>query len=81
MRIRFTRSARRHRIGKAHALYVMQTTVPTAFLNANGEAEYHWIGYDDRADELEIVGFVVGDILLIPHVMPTRYRRRPRRHA
>jgi len=26
--VRFSQSARRHRLGKAHALYVMRTVVP-----------------------------------------------------
>jgi hypothetical protein len=35
-----------------------------------------WIGRDDRGVELEIVGLVKPDCLLIIHVMPTHYRKK-----
>ena len=73
MRFYFTRSSRRHKIGKAHAL--------AALANA-GEPEVdgtrlEWIGRDDRGIELHIVGKVASenpDLIVIRHVMPTDLR-------
>jgi hypothetical protein len=88
VQIRFTRSARRHRTGKAHALYVMTSTEPTVYTNVRGETEYRWIGPDDRGTELEIAAVLVGApaagtpgkaeaaMLLVLHVMPARFRGR-----
>jgi hypothetical protein len=77
VQIRFGRSARRHRIGKAHALHVMANVEPLVHTNARGERQYEWQGLDDRGDELEIVGVMLADetTLFIFHVMPTRFRR------
>lgn len=82
MRLRFTRNARRHRIGKAHAVHVMATVEPVATENKRGELELSWVGSDDRGVELEIVAAMMRDqradepqlMLLVLHVMPTNYR-------
>ena len=73
---RFSRSARRHRIGKAHALYVMNTVAPEV-IPAEGveEEQLLWIGRDDRGLDLEIVAIVEADFLLVIHVMPHHFRR------
>lgn len=76
MRLKFTRSSRRHRIGRAHALHVIETSTPVITVNMRGEDEYRWTGPDDRGVGLEIAAVVVADdTLLILHVMPTNYRR------
>jgi hypothetical protein len=77
--IRFTRSARKHRIGKAHAMHVI-TTVKPEVIPATGtaDARLSWIGEDDRGVELEIVALELDDMWLVIHVMPTRYRERSR---
>ena len=77
MRIRFGRSARRHRIGKGRVLHVMAEYEPTVRENSRGEQEFRWLGLDDRGDELEIVGVMLADeeTLFIFHVMPARFRR------
>ncbi|MGH2916600.1 MAG: hypothetical protein ACRDMX_16605, partial [Solirubrobacteraceae bacterium] len=64
--IRFTRSARGHRIGQAHALHVMNTAEPI-----DDEDGIGWIGLDDRGVELEIYLLERPDVLLVIHVMPT----------
>lgn len=74
MRARMTRSARKHKVTKKHAL--------AAILNA-GEPEecgdaWVYVGIDDRGIELEIV--VVPDDrdtdgYAIRHAMPTSFRR------
>lgn len=85
MEVRFTKSARRHKIGRAHALHVMNTTVPTETVNGLGETEVRFVGPDDRGVELEIAAVVIpgrdrtdtrgtDDLLLVLHVMPTVFR-------
>lgn len=76
--LRFTRSARKHRIGRAHALHVIDSAEPVDVL-AMGEfdARKVWVGDDDRGIELEIVALVLPDELLVIHVMPTALRGKP----
>ena len=76
MRIRFTRPARRHRIGRAHATYVIETVMPTTVpASDTADARLVWIGPDDRGVELEIVALDLPDGWLVFHVMPTALRR------
>ena len=77
-RVRFTRSSRKHKIDRAHALYVIDTAVPTE-VSATDEfdARKVGIGADDRGVELEIVALVLEPELLVIHVMPTALRRTP----
>ena len=76
MDTRFTQSARKHRIGKTRALYVINHYLP---INIQSDAEIKekllWIGQDDRGLELEIVAIVSDDYLLVIHVMPTIFRK------
>ena len=54
--VRFAKSARKHRIGKAHALFVLENHEPVTFLSSYGEDQkLLWIAQDDRGLELEIV--------------------------
>ncbi len=79
VKVRFTQSARRHRIGKAHAMHVINTTLPiTVPTDEQLPDRLVWIGKDDRGLELEVVGLVEPDYLLIIHVMPYEFRRRTR---
>lgn len=74
--VRWYRSARRHRIGKAHALYVIATTEPTAVPPAEGrDPQLYWLGLDDRGIELEIVALDLADAVVVIHVMPTTLRK------
>ncbi|MGH9304532.1 MAG: hypothetical protein ACRDZ5_08995, partial [Acidimicrobiales bacterium] len=70
--VRFARSARQHRVGKAHALHVIDTSPPTD-VPAVGDfdARRVWRGPDDRGLELEIVAIILPSELLVIHVMPT----------
>lgn len=73
--IRFTQSARRHKVGKASALYVIATSEPIADDTSNW-IEVWWVGGDERGRELEI-GAVTGQrdgCCLIVHVFPTALR-------
>jgi hypothetical protein len=78
MRIKFAKSARKHHIGKAHALHVIETSKPVITTNQRGQTVYDWLDDDDRGVELEIGAVVVddGQTLLVIHVMPTHYRRK-----
>jgi hypothetical protein len=70
----WTRSSRRHRIGRAHARHVIGTTQPTSLTTADGSAALLWVGLDDRGLELEIVAVILPDCHLVMHVMPTALR-------
>lgn len=77
MDIKWARSARKHRIGRAHAAYVIETA-PSAFEPSPAphlQPRLRWVGADDRGVELEVVA-VVTDVLLVIHVMPTALRRK-----
>lgn len=77
MQIRFTQSARRHRIGKAHARYVMGAYEPTRIPADDEHSErLVWVGMDDRGLELEIVAVLETDYLLVIHVMPRSLKTR-----
>ena len=70
--IKFTKSARKHKIGVLRALYVISNNYPLSLDNLD---EINWIGADQRGLVLEIHGFVEEDVLRIIHVMPHRFRR------
>jgi len=73
--IRFTRSARRHRIGKASARYVMDHAEPEQVHNEiYGTETLVWRGPDERDRELEITAVIMPDCLLVIHVFPTHLR-------
>lgn len=77
MQVRFAQSARKHRIGRARALHVLNTVNPVIIPATTYASERRtWIGRDDRGVELEIVGVVEPAYLLIIHVMPTQYRKK-----
>ena len=76
--IRFTQSARRHRIGRASARHVLATTNPTPVTTGSGADAWLYVGPDERGRELELVALEVADAgqpyLLVIHVMPTQLR-------
>lgn len=72
--VRFARSARKHRIGRAHALHVLRTVEPSIVPEPGKDDRHVWIGHDDRGVELEIIGIQRPDCMLIIHVMPAHYR-------
>ena len=76
MDTRFTQSARKHRIGKTRALYVINHYMP---INIQSDAETKekllWIGQDERGLDLEIVAILLDNYLLVIHVMPTIFRK------
>lgn len=77
MDIRYAQSARKHRIGRAHANHVMENNPYVVIASDdNDKIQYLWVALDDRGLELEIIGVVLEDYVLITHVMPTSLRRR-----
>lgn len=75
--VRFSRSSRKHRIGRASARHVIATVRATQEIDdGTGTVFWNWIGEDERGRELEILGIEKSDALIIIHVMPTRYRRK-----
>jgi hypothetical protein len=75
--VRFAKSARKHRIGKAHVLFVLENNEPVTFLSIYGEDQkLLWIGQDDRGLELEIVALKLAEYILVIHVMSRSFRRR-----
>jgi len=77
MEIRFTQSARKHRIGKAHALHVMESNTPIRDRAEDRSGDrLVWIGEDDRGLKLEIVAIELPEYLSVIHVMATDLRRR-----
>ena len=78
-KIRFTRDARKHKIGQARALFVIENDEPKQrpglFKN---EKKLTWVGTDDRGLELEVIGIDDDYEILIIHVMPTVFIRRGR---
>lgn len=81
MRIRFTQAARRHRIGRGSARFVLAHSSPTDITTAEDSPAWLWVGVDERGRELEIVAVQAqGEkdpepVLLVLHVMPTHYRK------
>lgn len=74
--VEWYRSARRHRIGKAHALYVMATVEPERVSAVEGtDPRLRWIGPDDRGIALEVAALDLPDEVIVIHVMPTALRR------
>lgn len=75
--MRFAKSARKHRIGKAHVLFVLESCEPIPVLTSDGEDQkLLWIGRDDRGLELEVIAMELSDCILVIHVMPRNFRRR-----
>lgn len=73
--IRFTQTARRHKIGKASALFVIATY---DFIDdfSDGMLKRWWVGDDERGRELEVAA-VEGQrdgCCLVIHVFPTALR-------
>ena len=75
MKIEFTKSARKHKIGKQRVREVIATSTPTMFFEG-GVSKLRWVGKDRRGLELEILAMEEGEVWLVIHVMPLNFRRR-----
>ena len=76
-RVRFTQSACKHRIGKAHVLAAMEAAGDPLRVPADDDLDERlvWVGPDDRGVVLEVIGIDLPEYLLIIHVMPETFRR------
>jgi len=75
--VRFSQSARKHRIGKTHVLHVLDSQEPITVQRIGLDPpRMMWIGKDSRGLEIEIVALDLPEYLLVIHVMPTSLRRR-----
>ena len=79
--VRFTTSARKHRIGKARALQAMEDAgEPDLIPGEDGlDDRLLFIGHDERGVQLEVIAIAQPDHLLVIHVMPYAYRTRRHR--
>jgi hypothetical protein len=75
VRIEFTKSARKHKIGKQRVREVIAASTPTVFFEG-GVSKLRWVGMDRRGLELEILALQEGEVWLVIHVMPLNFRRR-----
>lgn len=73
--VKFSRSSRRHKIGRAHALAAMENAGEPTVVPATEkyDEQLEWIGRDDRGVELRIIGLDRPDVILVIHVQPTSY--------
>ena len=76
MEIRFAQSARKHRIGKARAMFVMENNPFQTLARDDDKVQQIWVALDDRDLELEVIAVVLVNCLLVTHGMPTALRRR-----
>ena len=75
MRIEFTKSARKHKIGKQRVREVIASSTPSVFFEG-GVSKLRWVGRDRRGLELEILALEESEVWLVIHVMPLNFRRR-----
>ena len=76
--VRFAQSARKHRIGKGHALAALENAGDPVIVPAPSDDlddRLVFVGVDDRGVELEIIAIQLLDFLFVIHVMPTTFRR------
>lgn len=72
--VHFTRGSRKHRIGRAHARYVMANQDAVESIRQPGDVtQLDWVGTDERGRELHIVALDLDDVVLVIHVMPTSF--------
>ncbi len=77
-RVKLTQAARKHRVGAARILAVVNSAKPTLVPADSDDLDDRllWVGVDDRGVELEVIGIDQDGRLLIIHAMPTHYRNR-----
>lgn len=75
--IRFAKSARRHKIGRASARFVIANSPWFDAYTTDGELRRWWVDDDERGRELEIMAITGprdGSCFVV-HVMPTQLRK------
>jgi hypothetical protein len=76
VKVRFTQAARRHKIGQASVLFVMEGNDPNVTKTKRGELAMEWTAADERGRELHIIAVPLSEYLLVTHVFPTELLRR-----
>jgi hypothetical protein len=74
--LRFTQATRKHKIGRASVVYVIDHFEATDTFTPGGTPMKWWVGEDERGRELE-VGAIAGPrdgCCLVIHVFPTALR-------
>ena len=79
MEIRFTKAARKHRVGRGSVRHVMARVTPIGTTTSQGNPGWRYVGTDERGRELEIIAVELQDdhgdeLLLVIHVLPTSLR-------
>ena len=69
--IRFARSSRRHRVGRARIITVLASH-GCIEIEQSGRARLLWVGADWSGRMLEVVGVLEGDCLIVIHAMDAR---------
>jgi hypothetical protein len=72
--IEFTKSARKHRISKQRVHEVIAKYQPTSYVE-DGKNKLLWVGEDARGLELEVIAVVEGELTVVIHAMPFRFKR------
>ena len=74
--VRFSQTARKHKIGRGHVLFVMERYDGIELkVPAGLEPRYLWVGVDSRNVELEVIAVLTKDYWLVIHAMPYQFRR------
>jgi hypothetical protein len=75
--VKFTQSARKHRLGRARVLAAMEAAGEPEHVPADGDLDDRlvWVGPDDRGVVLEVIAVDLPDYLLVIHAMPLAFRR------
>ena len=75
--VRFTQSARKHHLGRAHVLAAMELAGEPECVPAEGDLDDRlvWVGPDDRGVVLAVIAVDLPDYLLVIHAMPLAFRR------
>jgi len=79
MRVEFAQSARKHRIGRARALYVIRNPVVTATVpgEEGRDDRFVYLGDDSIGRALEVMAVPIMAGILVIHVMDLRPKWRP----
>jgi hypothetical protein len=74
--LRFSQSSRKHKIGRKHIKYVINTYEFVYVFDEQKEQQLLWIGMDERGRELEVVAFLQSNCYFVVHAMPLMFRRK-----
>jgi hypothetical protein len=77
VKVKVTKSAKKHRIGTTHIIYIIENYPSRlVFSERNNRYELHWIGRDIRGREIEVFAIEHTFYLEVFHAMPYWYRKR-----